>query len=306
MKKIIFIIVICAFAFSCGHDSEEPVIKPGPVDNPAIRLYFSESIIQRIGIIDLSTTGSFSTLLDYENNNLGIPAGIAVNQVSKRLYIAEQDAAVIHRINLDSTLYRIVYDSDNGVSNPTSVAIDTIGKKLYWANSGTGQLMVGDLFGSVDPVTLFGGEPVIQNCYGIAIDNKSNKIYFSDNLLRQISVGNLDGTGMPTILFDENNTDNIGCPSSLVLSSDKLYWADDCFNNILRAGIVSTEKPVALFGEEDGISLPAGLDIDKAAKKIYWSETDGSVIARGNLDGTGEREIILENIQANSISLEFP
>lgn len=249
--------------------------------------------------------GKFSTLLDYEQNNLGIPAGIYINQSSKRLYITEQDAGVIHRINLDSTVYNIVYDSDDGVVNPTSIAVDTLRKKIYWANSGTKQIMSGDLFGKTEVIILFSGVEVIENCYGIAIDNKHNKIYFSDNILHQISVGNLDGSGTPTIIFDDNNTENVGCPSSLVLSDGRLYWADDCYNNILNAGIISTEKPVVLFGAEDGISYPQGIDVDRAGKKIYWSETDGNAIARGNLDGTGDREIILENIQARSISLEL-
>jgi sugar lactone lactonase YvrE len=309
LKKYSFLL-LSAFLISCGSDpeNEEPIVDPPPLvetSKPAVKLYFSESEFQRIGIIDLSETGKFSTLLDYEHNGLGAPGGIAVNQVSKRLYITEKDGGRILRINLDSTLFRVVYDSDNGISNPTCIAIDTVSKKIYWANSGTGQIMEGDLFGANPPLALFGGATVIQNCMGIAIDHKNNKIYFSDNNLHQISAGNLDGTGTPTVLFDDNNADNIGCPSSLVLDDDKLYWADNCFSNILAANADGKEKPVALFGEEDGISFADGLAIDKASKKIYWSETDTYVIARGNLDGTGQREVILESVQPYSISLEF-
>lgn len=308
MKKILFLIVVFGVLTSCSHDPEpEAIVKPDSetTSKPAVKVYFSEANIQRIGVIDLKEIGTFSTLLDYDHNNMGVPAGIAINQGSKRLYISEQDKSIIHRINLDSTLYNVVYDSDDGVGSPKSIAVDTVSKKIYWANSDTKQIMSGDLFGKTEIVILFSGAEVIENCYGIAIDNKNNKIYFSDNTLHQISVGNLDGSGTPTVIFDEGNTENVGCPSSLVLSEGKLYWTDDCFNNILSAGLVPSEKPVALFGPEDGISYPTGIDIDRAGKKIYWSETDGNAIARGNLDGTGGREIILENIQATSISLEL-
>jgi sugar lactone lactonase YvrE len=304
--KYIVLATMLFLTFSCGSDpSEETPTDETETGKPATRLIFSENVAQRIGIIDLKEPGSFKTLLDYEHNELGVPGGVAVNQVSKRLYITEQDGARIFRINLDSTLFKLVYDSDDGLSLPTAIAVDTVSKKIYWADSGTGQIMTGDLFGSVAPEALFDGAAVIQYCYGIAIDHTNNKIYFSDNNLHQISVGNLNGTGTPTILYDDNNTVNLGCPSSLVFSDNKLYWADDCFSNILVANADGSGDPTALFGEEDGISFADGLAIDKASKKIYWSETDGYRISRGNLDGSGDPEIILESVQAYSIALEF-
>jgi len=312
MKKIIFLAIVSAIVFACSNGPETvgPIDDPTvePVGTPAAKVYFSNYIYQSVGVLDLKKTGEYTDFLNYEQNGLGIPAGIAINPVSKRLYITEQngDGGIIHRINLDSTLYKVVYDSDNDLVNPTAVAVDTISKKLYWADSGTGQIMQGDLFGSEEQVALFNGEAVFTSyCYGLAIDHKNNKLYFADNVSRTISVGNLDGTGQPTIVFDENNADNVGCPSGLLYTNGNLYWADDCFNSILMAPADGKVKPVVLFGEEDGVSFPEGIAIDKASKKIYWSEIDARVIARGNQDGTGDREVILESIDAYAIALDF-
>lgn len=306
LLKFTSCIAVSIIISSCGSDHE--TVKPTDnTDNskPAVRLYFAENVAQRVGIVDLTKTGSFKTLLDYDHNNLGVPGGIAVNQTTKRLYISETDGSRIWRINLDSTTFKLVYDSDRGIVTPEAIAVDSVGKTIYWANGN--QIMRGDPYGSVDPVPLFDSASVVNLCYGIAIDHKNNKIYFANNYpLHEISVGNLDGSGTPTVLYDDNNTTNVGCPSGLVLSDGKLYWADDCFNNILVANADGTGKPSVLFNEDDGVSYPEGIAIDKASKKIYWSESDGSVVARGNLDGSGTREVILENVQPTSISLEFP
>jgi DNA-binding beta-propeller fold protein YncE len=305
LVKLLSCVAVSVIISACGSDHE--TVKPTDnTDNskPAVRLYFAENIAQRIGIIDLKKPGAFKALLDYDHNNLGIPGGIAVNQTTKRLYISEQDGSRIWRINLDSTTFKLVYDSDRGIAAPAAIAVDSVGKTIYWANNTV--IMKGDPYGSIDPVALFDGASVVNLCYGIAIDHKNNKIYFADNNLHKISVGNLDGSGTPTTLYDDNNTTNVGCPSGLVLSDGKLYWADNCFNSILAANADGTGKPSILFNEDDGISFAEGIAIDKASKKIYWSESDGSVVASGNLDGSGTREIILENVQPTSISLEFP
>ena len=67
-KKICFIILVIG-AFSCSKDSDPKVIiKPESVGKPAIKVYFSENIVQRIGVLDLNKLDTFSTLLSYEKN----------------------------------------------------------------------------------------------------------------------------------------------------------------------------------------------------------------------------------------------
>ena len=302
---------------ACGDNEPEQVVKkptspkdtlkPAPIyTKSAYRLFYSNNLDQQIGVIDL-TDFSNTIRLDNPKNNLGITLGISVNQRGQRLYITETDGARILRLSLaDTSNFKLVYDSDNGVVNPTSVVVDTIAKRLYWADSGRGQIMQGELFGSktVAPVALFGGAQVIANCLGLAIDGKKKEIYFCDNSLKKIMVGSLTGTDAPTPLFE--NFEKMGCPTSLVLTDDKIFWADDCTGSIISANRDGSGVPQIIFdAENDGISLPQGLDVDKKNGKIYWSDVDSYTIYRGTTDGSGIPEILVENIYANSISLEL-
>jgi DNA-binding beta-propeller fold protein YncE len=304
MRKIIPGVILLTVLFSCTkHDDEKKVTTSQY--KPAVKLYFSEYSEYHIGYMYIDTLDKYFTLLNYDSG-LQSPEGIAYNQAGKRLYIAEGDGSRVLRDTPDDPALKVVYDSDQGVSNPTAVAVDTVGKKLYWANSGSGQIMVGDLFGTaIDPTPLFGGAEVIDLCYGIAIDHKNNKIYFGDNNLHQISVGNLDGTGTPKVLY-QSPAEMTLCPQSIVLLEDTLYWADDCSDQIASASADGKSTVKILFDNEtDGVSQPKGVAIDKAKNKIYWSEYDHSYIVRGNLYGTGESELVLEGVQANSISLQY-
>jgi sugar lactone lactonase YvrE len=65
-----------------------------------------------------------------------------------------------------------------------------------------------------------------------------------------------------------------------------------------------TGTPLVLFDNADGVSRPDGVFVDKVAKRIYWTETNANVIARGSLDGTGDREVLVSNIKPYAIIME--
>jgi DNA-binding beta-propeller fold protein YncE len=302
MKKVFLFASLLSIALSCKDDDDKKVETP----KPAMKVYFAEYSPKRVGVMDLSNTGEFTTLADNAGKGLNSPTGIVIDQVNNKLYIAEEGGSRIVRLNQDgSGDLEVLYDESDGVSEPTSIAIDVANHKIYWANSGTDQIMRGDFDGTTEVATLFDGATVVDYSYGMTIDLTKKKIYFSDfGDDYQISVGNLDGTGTASVLYD-NLTEFIGCPSNILVDGDKLYWSDECDGNIAVANADGTGTPQLLFGEADGVTSADGIGIDKVSNKIYWSETDNGVIARGNLDGSGEREVLLENVEPYYIALEF-
>ncbi|HEY8933572.1 MAG TPA: hypothetical protein VIM65_00055, partial [Cyclobacteriaceae bacterium] len=111
--------------------------------------------------------------------------------------------------------------------------------------------------------------------------------------------------GTPKVLY-QSPAEGVLCPQSIVLLGDTLYWADDCSDNIASASADGKSVVRILFdNENDNVSQPKGIAIDKAKDKIYWSEYDHSYIARGNIYGNGTPELVLEGVQANSISLQY-
>jgi DNA-binding beta-propeller fold protein YncE len=82
------------------------------------------------------------------------------------------------------------------VSNPQGIAVDNIGGKIYWTDSGTHQIHRANLNGS-------GSETLVKWAYnprGIAVDSVGSKIYWTDSRTHQIYRANLDGSQLEVLI----------------------------------------------------------------------------------------------------------
>ncbi len=146
---------------------------------------------------------------------------------------------------------------------------------VYWADSGSGAIRVGNLNGT-GAKNLFTGE---MDPIGVAIDSATGKIYWADFGSGTIRVGNLNGTGAHNLFTGE------GGPLGVTIdaAAGKIYWSDDSSGQI-RVGNLNGTGAKNLFTGELG---PTGVAIDPAAGKIYWGATASTAIRVGNLNGTG-------------------
>ncbi|HYG20745.1 MAG TPA: hypothetical protein VD816_17525 [Ohtaekwangia sp.] len=287
---------------SCGPEGD-------PVYPKATHLYFADYSGKRIGVIDLNSPGTFTTLFD-EGDGLDTVAGIALDVAGGWIYAVEELNNRILRMNLDgSGSPEVLYDESDGVSEPTAVAVDPIKNNLYWANSGSGYIMTGTVDGAAVPDTLYTKTKVISYCYGLAVDPTNNLLVFSDlQTYAAIWLGRLDGTGAPTPYFNRGYT--LQNPSGVFIDrpTNSVYWADEGLG-VISAGSISAQTVRTFFDDEDGIGRADGIAVDRGNGKIYWTEPDledGSrAIVRGNLDGTGEPEVILQNVESYNIMLRF-
>jgi|SRR5688572_22627188 DNA-binding beta-propeller fold protein YncE len=277
----------------------------------ATHLYFTDYNGERVGVIDLSAPGSFTTLAD-ASDGLDSVSGMAVDFKNGKIYVVEEWTDKIKRFNIDgSGSFETLYEEADGVSQPTAVAVDANGNGLYWANSGSGQIMKGDLTGTAAIDTLYDKKEVIAYSYGLAIDTQNKILFFSDLSLGGIWYGRLDGTGNLTNVYGRSAiSTTIRNPSGIFVDKDasRLYWADEGLG-VISSGPAAGGTSVGLFNREDGITRADGIAVDKGSSKVYWTETDRDTntytIFRGNLDGTEGREVILEGVESYCIVLKF-
>ncbi|WP_333819940.1 hypothetical protein [Ohtaekwangia sp.] len=313
MKYIPSLVVLIAslvFLSSCGDGLPKPVVFP-----KATHLYFADYTGKKIGVMDVNIPGSFTTVAD-ESKGVDTIASIAIDFIGGKIYAAEEMRNRIVRFNVDGTgSVEVLYDEADSVKTPTSIAINVPTSSLYWGNSGTGQIKKGSMDGSAPAESLrFNGvDSVIYYSYGLAVDKKNEWIYFSDlSGFAGIWAGKLDGKSSRFSLFSKYSENGavLRNPSSIFLDEEhaKIYWADEGLKSI-SVGNIGTSSSTFLFNYSSGVNRADGIAVDRGSGKIYWTETDAAndsfVIARGNLDGTGTREVVLQGVASYSIALKF-
>ncbi|HEY9049564.1 MAG TPA: hypothetical protein VIN08_26880 [Ohtaekwangia sp.] len=313
MKYIPSLVVLAASLFfltSCGDGVPKPIVFP-----KATHLYFADYAGKKVGLMDVNTPGSFTLIAD-ESKGLDTISGIAIDFIGGKIYAAEEMKNQIIRFNVDGTgSVEVLYDESDSVNIPTSIALHVSSNSLYWGNSGTGQIKKGTMDGTAAAESLrFNGvDSVIYYSYGLAVDKKNEWIYFSDlSGFAGIWAGRLDGKSSRFSLFSkysENGT-VLRNPSAIFLDEEnaKIYWADEGLKSI-SVGSIATSTSTFLFNYGSGVNRADGIAVDRGSGKVYWTETDPSndsyVIARGNLDGTGTREVVLQGVESYSIALKF-
>jgi hypothetical protein len=282
----------------------------GAASKVASGLYFTYYNGKSVNKIDLVNTPNSITPLFNSSDGLSGPETITLTDDGYLIVTDENNNQILKMQKNGVGTITVLYDNSDGVDEPDGITVDNATNTIYWTNSNTGQVMKGSTDGLTAPEALYGGDVVLNYAYGIAIDKSHKKLYISD-FSEGIKVGNLDGTGTMTVLWDNSNYTDMGYPSNIYVdgSHGKIYWGDETADAVVEANLDGTGTPTVLFDASDGVDRADGVYVDYASKQIYWSETNSSsgtpLIARGNLDGTGAREVLVDNVESYGIILEF-
>jgi DNA-binding beta-propeller fold protein YncE len=303
MKFLRLTFIFCSLVFileSCGPGED-------PVPPKATHLYFSDFTGKRIGVIDLNNLNSATALFD-ETDGMDTVSGMAIDFEGGKIYATEEMNDRIIRMNLDGsgaleTLYEFEGDS---VLEPTAITFDVENNDLLWANSGTGQIKKGSLDGAANVSILFDSAKVLNYCYGMVYDPTSKGLWYSDfGKDASIRIAPVNGsTGDIRRLFYPGFA--LRSPAQIVVlfSQGRIFWADEEFGSLVM-GNLSNYSSTVIYDGEDGIERADGIAVDYGSSKIYWTDTSKKVIMRANLDGTGEQEVVLENVESYNIILKF-
>jgi sugar lactone lactonase YvrE len=304
------LVAITLVLASCAPDMSE---KKYP---KATHLYFSDYANKRVGVVDLNNLKSFTKVAD-ATDGLDVVSGITLDPSGNKIYATEELNDRIVRFNSDgSGGFEVLYDDADSVSLPTSVVYDSKNKKIFWANSGTGQIKHGSANGGAASSLKFQYDSVVSYSYGLGIDPTKKTLFISDLVYQGIYSASTAGGELVT-MYGKSSTSGLVLrnPSAIFVDTDDnlIYWADEGLNTI-SVGVyyyystyaLATSSSV-LYNAEDGLGRVDGIAVDKGSGKIYWTETgEGEKrIMRANLDGSGEREVVLEDVESYGIVLRF-
>lgn len=172
--------------------------------------------------------------------------------------------------------------SPTGSYDPSRIAIDPIGGKMYWNDLAADAIYRANLDGSSPQAVVTG----LPNPLGIAID-PAGKLYWVERDSKQIQRANLDGSAVEDVIAT-----GLSLPGSLDIdpAGGKIYWNDVGTRTINRANLDGTGIEVVYAS--DGVANPSGnpasLSVAPASGKIYFGilESTGAKIYRSDLDGS--------------------
>jgi sugar lactone lactonase YvrE len=267
---------------------------------PAAPVYFSDKDANRIYRV---VPGQPAELLLSSTNGLADPRGVALDMAAGKMYWAENGSRRIRRANLDGSGAEDLITT--GLLGPSDIELDLAHGHLYWADRDRNEIARSDLDGS-NVTVVRSGAGVFQP-YFLTLDVPAGNVYWTDFDSSVVHVARLDGSGpVQDILV------GLVRARDVVIDPDPnggyIYWADRDAHKIQRQRLASTLLPEDLFTAEDGLVRPHGLALDRAEGMLHWTDTDGRMVARGNIDGTGRPEILASQglVGAWGIALAVP
>ena len=218
--------------------------------------------------------------------------------VQGKIYWMVSDA--IQRANLDGSQVETLVTIPRWSGD---LALDRLGRKLYWADwdSGTGKIRRANLDGSQVETFSIGVHIVAS----IALDLDGGKLYWTNRGVYTggvdaIQRANLDGSEVETLV-----TTGLENPRGLALDLDggKMYWTiwprDGV--KIQRANLDGSEVETLVTMEPNNSS---GLALDPTGGKLYWTHSSDA-IQRANLDGSQVETLVTGLGEPRGLALDL-
>ena len=177
------------------------------------------------------------------------------------------------------------------VQNATSVAVDMVGDKVYWAEqtvNNRGRIRRANLNGTnVQLIRELTSVP-----QGLALDTANGKLYLT-NAQGRVQQMNLNGSS-----FQPNLIVNLNAPRGIAVDAagGKVYWTEqtsDRSGRIRRADLNGSNVQLV----RELTSVPQGLALDTTNGKLYLTNSWGKV-QQMNLDGSGFQPNLIVNLNA--------
>lgn len=205
-------------------------------------------------------------------------------------------ASFVRKVNHDGSGFQTL----GPASHPRGMALDPVGRKIYWADLGSGSIRRSNLDGSA-------AEFVIQTddtASGVAIDVGGRKLYWTTGLQdRRIRRANLDGSDAQDVI-----TTGVANAASVAIDPvhGKLYWSDlqghrDGTGSIWWSNLDGSNPQLLL----NAIDEPAGLACDAVGGKLYWAENQTQKIQSANLDGSNVQDLVTGLFGPTTVALDL-
>ena len=178
-----------------------------------------------------------------------------------------ENAGTINAMNLDGTGAKQLVSIK---AVPKGIAVDSVGKRLYWTNS-HGWIQSSNLQGTARRNVAKG----LSNPMGIAVA-AGKTVYWTE-----------EGPSSPELLNGHTGQSVPGV--SVAISGNTLYWTQRTGEN---AGTIHSVN-LNGTGAKHLVSIkavPMGITVDPVGKRLYWTNSHGW-IQSSNLQGTARRNV---------------
>lgn len=185
----------------------------------------------------------------------------------------------------------ILYDADDGVEAPTSVAVDTENRMIYWVDFDARKIVRGSWDGQQVPEVLYTISQLDIGPVELTLDSDGGYIYwtqpFDDLILRASATGN----GGVDTLFSSKDGVKGAWGINVEVTNGYLYWVEYQDVELYRARLDGW-SPELLYAGGSGFIKPYGLSVDIKNQILLVADNPppgGGLtdrIMRGSLDGT--------------------
>uniref|UniRef100_A0A8C4T9C2 Low-density lipoprotein receptor-related protein 2 n=1 Tax=Erpetoichthys calabaricus TaxID=27687 RepID=A0A8C4T9C2_ERPCA len=170
------------------------------------------------------------------------------------------------------------------ISNPNGIAVDWVGRHIYWTDAGTNRIEVAKLDGRYKKWLIYSE---LDQPAAIIVNPKAGAMYWTDwGRQPKIESAWMDGRNR-LVLVD----DDIGWPTGLTidyLNGDRLYWSDAKDNMIESMKSDGSDRKIIISGD---IGNPYSLDVFEG--HIYWTTKETGEVWKKNKFGNGEKVKVL-------------
>ncbi|XP_028410904.1 uncharacterized protein LOC114533564 isoform X4 [Dendronephthya gigantea] len=245
----------------CTSRKTVTVVKKGKCADDALpsEPYLVYSNITNLHILDLNTLARTNVLGGLDR---AIPIGIDTKQ--KHIYFGENTLGLIYRVNYDGTNKTLIMKD---VVNVEGVAIDWIGRKIYWTTYKSGTIEVATLDGKFRKVLLNTG---LEYPRGMAVDPIAGHLFWSDwGAKAAVERCDLDGTNRVALVKD-----NITWPNGVTLdtSARLVYWIDAFHDKISSIDYDGNNRRITFEDKSLALSQFHGFDLDITGDSIYYTD----------------------------------
>ncbi|CAK1544808.1 unnamed protein product [Leptosia nina] len=232
---------------------------------------------------NISTDASLYNLVHQDLMNV---VAIDFDVQEQKMYFADVSAKTIYRSDYSDpnpTKEVVIRHDSHGLEG---IAVDWIGRKLYWLDRHSKNLDVAELDGTRRKTLKTG----IADPRAIVVHPGTGYLYFTSwHLQAYIGKLGMDGSNFSTVLNWEND---IAWPNALTIDyfTDRIYWADAHLDYIGSADLEGKHRHVVLSGSK----VPHVFALSLFDDEIYWTDWNLKAISKANKH-SGENLTLLRN-----------
>ncbi|XP_052741747.1 low-density lipoprotein receptor-related protein 2 [Bicyclus anynana] len=232
---------------------------------------------------NMSTDASLYNLMHQDLMNV---VAIDFDFKENKMYFADVSAKIIYRSDYtdpNPTKEVVIRHDSHGLEG---IAIDWIGRKLYWLDRHSKNLDVSELDGTRRKTLKTG----IADPRAIVVHPGTGYLYYTSwHLQAYIGKLGMDGSNYSTVLDWD---DDIAWPNALTIDyfTDRIYWADAHLDYIGSADLEGKHRHVVLSGEK----VPHVFALSLFDDEIYWTDWNLKAILKANKH-SGENYTLLRN-----------